>query len=748
MNQRMEQAIRRIAIAFGALLAGLIIVWLLVLALGVSVRLDVLRDPIETAASAALGREVRISGAIELRPTIGPGIVMHGMRIASPEGQAGAALLQADQVEARLGFLALLRGRIHLDRLLLQDVRINLETRQDSSRNWRHAAARTATGQAPSPMLPGSETPLIRQRDLQDLSLRNIVLNYRDERMDQHTQLEFDEITGRFIADEPLHLVIQGTLQQHAYSASLTGGSLSKLLAQAEPWPLHATATLAGTNLILNGALDLPRRGKGLALDFELQGNWFKDLEPAMPDARLPVTGASVMRGRLETVDGKALITLREMTRAPLEISDVRLTLSVRDGRLSAPLSVTIAGVPFHGNVVLDGQDDAPVLALVLAATDADAGRLAESLAGIEGIQGRFNHIAFNAATSAAGMSAFPNGLDLGLNITGARLSYGHVADGRPVDFTLDDLALSIPGGKDVSVTADGTLLNEPFEFEFTGGRLELLLKQEGWPVALSATGAGSRLGIKGRLADVRSKTDTHLNLDLSGKRLGDLANWFGVSPCAAASYTARGQLVFSENTRRLRFLSARIGKTQLNGELDWSRDERIPLLHAVIHFDELDPADLEGLTPPVRFGAGDDSENGIRIGMSVLPRDIEITEADIELDIAHITLKLLDITDVSFSRQIRGGKVKRSPFTAQLGNTRFQGFLEPSGATTDMVFIFGENDKDSGNRLKQLFSTAIRWTGNAAIVPLHWIFTQKLAGEVTTDCAAASGQPPDPPQQ
>jgi len=54
--------IRRIVLSLAALLTGFILVWLALLAMNITVHLDVLRDPIEAAASRALGRQIRVLG--------------------------------------------------------------------------------------------------------------------------------------------------------------------------------------------------------------------------------------------------------------------------------------------------------------------------------------------------------------------------------------------------------------------------------------------------------------------------------------------------------------------------------------------------------------------------------------------------------------------------------------------------------------------------------------------------------------
>ena len=196
---------------------------------------------------------------------------------------------------------------------------------------------------------------------------------------------------------------------------------------------------------------------------------------------------------------------------------------------------------------------------------------------------------------------------------------------------------------------ARGGLLDEPFSVEFTAGGLEALLVEESWPIRLSATGGGAVLDISGPLATVHADTVTRLHVGLYGKRFGDLAAWLGVSPCAATSYTLRGQLVLAEDVGRLQFLQLQTDGTRLNGELDWSGYDQIDLLHAVLHFEELDPADIEALIPLVGQGSDEGAARGIAIEMPVLPRRVEINNADIELTIEHILLKLVDITEVRY---------------------------------------------------------------------------------------------------
>jgi uncharacterized protein involved in outer membrane biogenesis len=805
-----ERVIRRIALSFIALLTGFIIVWLTILALGITVPLDILRDPIETAASHALGREVRVLGPIDARPTLGPTIIVHGLQITDPGGQKGFGLLLADRVEARLGLIDLLWGRPYITRLLIQDARINLQTRGDGSRNWRTANSRAAVDLAPSRGQSNTRTLEIRQRELQELSLRNIVLSYRDDRTGQQYQFKLDEVSGSAMPGRPLDLLIHGDIRQKTYVAHLSGGELSELLADSGHWPLHVTMTMAGASLVLNGTLDASQPDQGPALDFDLHGERMTAVGESVMRGRLTASntgldltvrearlGQSTLQGRvsarldtprphisaelqaptldaalltgvssspnlpaggsstissadtptwLEAIDLDAAITIQEFVHSPIDIRNVNMKFTARHGELSAPLNALIADAPFQGKLIVNPQSGHPAVKLTLDARNVSAGKLVENLTGLDGIRGKFNRVEFHTATSDTAAGDLLNGFDIGLNITGAKFSYGNFAGGRSVGLALDDLALTIPRGKELSVIAHGSLLNDPFAIQFTGGTLKNLLGHEEWPVGLSATGSGATLDINGALAGASGQSQTRMNLVLSGERLGDLADWFGVSPCEEIPYTARGQLIISGYVRRLQFLQARLGKTQLDGDLDWSVDEQTPLLHALIHFDTLYPNDLDGLMPIMDFGDGRSVKKGIAIDIPLLPRRIEIRNADIRLTSEKLLLKPVEITDASLSSQIRRGKLMRSPFHAHIGGNHFTGYLDPSGAATDVVFDIGGNNKDSGSLLKNLFSTTVRWAGSAAIIPMQWLFKRELSAKSADNCRARNNHTPNHP--
>jgi hypothetical protein len=700
MKQGRRRITRRVAMVCGVMLAVLFVTWLVVLGLGISIPLDGFRNPIETAVSRALGREVHIDGALVLRPTLDPTIIAHDVRIASPAGEGD--LLRAARVAVWLAPVALLRGEQHSMRLLIEDASIDLDAWGAVAHSTGPAEPGEVNAGVYPQLLSTSAELLARQPELQELVLHRVMLNYRDDNSKQRHSIKLDELSAHTRPGQALELKLRGRFLQQPYTIDLTGGQLADLLTPTGPWPLRAGVSFADTRLLLNGSLEASRQG--LEMTIKLR----EDLPAEF--VRLAASfGLAPLAGRLSlrTDQGRPVITGElqlPVLDAVLRFGDgagpARDTADqpAREGEelagrtVSVPLTLSIADVPFHGQLIVAGQGTEAGIELALSATDANAGGLLATLTGTSGVRGRFRHVGLQASVRGSGETGFANRVALALQVNGAKLTYGNAAGERPVDITLDELALTLPAGEAVTMSARGSLLDEPFAVEFTTAGLEALLAEESWPITLSATGGGAVLDVSGPLAAVHGNTPTRLHVGLYGQRIGDLAAWLGVSPCAAASYKLRGQLVLAEDIGRLQFLQVQTDRTRLNGELDWSGDDQIALLHAVLHLAELDPADIEALVPLVNRGSDEEAVKGVAIDIPVLPRRVEIINANIDLAIEHILLELVDITEVSLSARIREGRMQRSPFHAHIGNASFQGYLDP--ATTEIAVVF-ENEDD-----------------------------------------------------
>jgi len=417
-------------------------------------------------------------------------------------------------------------------------------------------------------------------------------------------------------------------------------------------------------------------------------------------------------------------------------VRDASVALRVQDGAVTIPVGINIAGVMLHGNLLSEAQGELPGARLVLSAAQVDAAGPAAALSGYRGMRGQVGKVEVHAVVAAV---PGDGGIALAaeLYLDDAEFSYGNLPGQRSVAVVVDRLRVHVPEASAVTASLQGRLRDIPVDLTLSGGMLNDLLQGREWPVTLAATGAGARLAVQGEVVVGSGNQRTRLNAELSGNRLGSLAPWLGVSPCAETAYRIRGQFIMSRNTGRLQFVQGQLGNTRLNADLDWSRDEEVPVIHAVVQFDEVVPGDLKGALRFVSLEGPAAETGGLTLEIPVLPASLQIRNADIRLNIAHIDAGLVNISNLKLVSAIQDARLQSSPFAVDIGDTRYEGYLEPSQGHTGMVWSVAESDAVADSLLNRLFSNALQWAGNAGRIPLRSLFSNMLeAGDCEADDA------------
>lgn len=97
---------------------------------------NIWRGPIERAATAALGRDVRIRGDIHLSIYPDIGLRLSDVSVANPPGAQDPQMINAGSIVVGAQIVPLLSGRLEVTQLTLQDAKIDLETGLDGTTNW------------------------------------------------------------------------------------------------------------------------------------------------------------------------------------------------------------------------------------------------------------------------------------------------------------------------------------------------------------------------------------------------------------------------------------------------------------------------------------------------------------------------------------------------------------------------------------------------------------------------------------
>ncbi len=119
---------------------------LLVVATPFLLPVNIWRAPIESAASSALGREVRIRGPLHLSIYPDIGLRLSDVLVANPAGIAKSRNDHRRQRDRRRQNCAAFSGHLEVTELTLQDATIDLENSSDGMTNWSFGEA-PASGQ-------------------------------------------------------------------------------------------------------------------------------------------------------------------------------------------------------------------------------------------------------------------------------------------------------------------------------------------------------------------------------------------------------------------------------------------------------------------------------------------------------------------------------------------------------------------------------------------------------------------------
>jgi len=242
--------------------------------LGITVNLDTIRPMVEKGATAALGRKIKITGSVDLLPTLNPSLEVQGVRIENPQDWGNSDFIDLELVRLQLDLLDLLQKKISIDDITMEGVSINLESRKNDQNNWSF----TSTGDkketkkiaATDSPPPENSSKAIHFKAIDKLSLKDITVRYEDTVLGKTLSFQLDELSGEAAAGKPVTLHAKGNLQKQSYSFDLTAGALNSFRPQEQVWPLDLSGEIAGTVFSASGDFGQKNQEQQLSLDVSI----------------------------------------------------------------------------------------------------------------------------------------------------------------------------------------------------------------------------------------------------------------------------------------------------------------------------------------------------------------------------------------------------------------------------------------------------------------------------------------------
>ena len=465
----------------------------------------------------------------------------------------------------------------------------------------------------------------------------------------------------------------------------------------------------------LSGTLTLPM--------LDLRPFLGQDTENDEPPTNLRKLYQSLARARLDLqqlnhYDMDLSLKVGQWLSLPGEIRDAALSIELADGKLALPLKATISGVPIKGLISADASKAQPSFGVTVSAEKSDIAGLATLLTGAHGIEGRLGRFQLALFSEGNRGQELMQALAIKLALSDSKLSYGNVAGGKPVDFTLDKLAIALPAHSKLQGTMAGTLLGHPLHATLHGGALTESIEQGSTPIELIARSRGVVARIAGTLyaaQDNRTAKDTskhnsnkaELVFSVGADRAGEVASWFGLRPNATVPLALAGSFSNTSTSNwQLSHLVFQLGRSTLYANLHRTEQGGRSHLGARIDIANIDSAELDSLLAP----AGNTkktlkSKAAPTLDIPILPQQIVLSDADVSVRVRKVNGTRLAMRDLSFDARLREGFMQPSAFRANIAETAFEGalMLDLRAAVPRIQLWLTAADVNAGRILQEL---------------------------------------------
>lgn len=301
---RLHHALRLTAALVASLLAGVLYVALV----GVSIDASGLRFKAAAALTQRLGRDVRLDGALKIKVSAHPELVVRGLHVANAAGFTGSEFASLGEARLAIDLWPLLRSRLRIEELSGSDVHLRLQRNTDGASNWTFNPPdrKPQTAQTPAAQ-PAANRPvaeLLTRLEIKRVALDKLDVEFIGADAKSHF-FELQSLVAQFPAGQPLALTLKGTVEKtYPYNLELTGGTLADLSRFDKPWPVDLTLDFMASHLSLAGTVS----GSTGSISFGLGTGDLREFERLL-QTKLPAVGQTGISGVIKYSPGKVALS-------------------------------------------------------------------------------------------------------------------------------------------------------------------------------------------------------------------------------------------------------------------------------------------------------------------------------------------------------------------------------------------------------------------------------------------------------
>ena len=316
-----------------------------------SVDVNDYRDRIAEEVEKATGRRFAIEQRLDLRLSLTPSVAVGDLRLANASwgSRPDMAVLKRAEVEVEL--LPLIFGDLRVKRLVIDGLDLLLETDSEGRGNWELGPR--GVGATEEPATGAGAVPSVAE-----VAISDILITWRDGKTGESLPIKLRRLVARAEnADAPLSFEFAASYRAQDIEGAGELGPLSRLAAGDQPYPVRLVLDAAGAKVTLDGTIERPMEGAGLALELGVEGGDLSSLS-ALVGAALPSGGYSLKTRISGSPERIELNGLRARLGASDVAGEVKVALAGARPRIEARLASSL--VDLDDFAVPGGADTAP----------------------------------------------------------------------------------------------------------------------------------------------------------------------------------------------------------------------------------------------------------------------------------------------------------------------------------------------------------------------------------------------------
>lgn len=510
-----------------------------------------LKRPIEALVEDQLGRDIQIAGDLDAEFSLTPRIVAHDVTLANAEWGTEPDMLQVDRLSFVLDVRTLIGGRLDVSDISLEGADVLVERSAEGEINWQ--LEREEDEEALAPIIG-------------EFQIENAAIRYRDPGLEQELQLALTSAEGTGgRATEALQVQGEGAFADLPLQLALDAGSLNRLQAGEEPYPIDLELVAGDNALRLAGTVTTPENLRAAELNLQLSG---PDLTPVLAAVEITDEPAPPISASARLVHEREVWALLD------------LDLEVGGSLLTGNLGFDTSEEPTFVKARLD-SDGLSIEELILF-----LGTVLPTEPAVEGPP-LFTREGLN-------LEALPHlRADIELDARAVEITPDAVLDRLRLDAELDE---RIPR---LGLAGEGGLRGElvAFDVELGSGAAP----NGAYPVQATLQVGQNRVELAGHTARPLDVAALQVELDVQSPEPSALLELAGLPGANLPGLELAGRLTREGEQWEITDLAARAGESDLAGDLRAALDRPEPMIQADVASNELYYNDIEALIDAVQ---------------------------------------------------------------------------------------------------------------------------------------------------